>query len=104
MTPIHKNATFFKQNAQQLIANDGFLLRRLVKICEHAIENEDYQTIKVVLNDYEMFMQNYPLARDYVDRIDGMLKTAMNCLKIEDVDVQALAVRTVSRLLLNRVV
>ena len=60
MTPIHKNATFFKQNAQQLVANDAFLLRRLVKICEQAIENEDYQTIKVVLNDYEMFMQNYP--------------------------------------------
>ncbi|CAL5979767.1 Vacuolar_ATP synthase subunit H [Hexamita inflata] len=104
MTPLHSNPAFFKANANLLTADQAVIMLKLIKIGEVALENDDRATFKVVLNDFGMFVQNHPQGREWVERLPGMLKVAMGGLKIEDEELQALAIQTVSKLLLNKVV
>ena len=103
-TPLHANPAFWKANASQLTNDQAVLIRKLCQIGKEALENDDKQTLNVVLNDFGMFVTHHPQGRDWVERIPEMLKVAMDALRVEDEDLQAQAIQTVSKLLLNKIV
>eukprot|EP00703_Trepomonas_sp_PC1_P002878 JAP93728.1 Vacuolar ATP synthase subunit H [Trepomonas sp. PC1] len=103
-TPLHSNVAFWKANSAQLTNDQGVLLRKLCEIGREALENDDKMTLKVVLNDFGMFVTHYSQGREWVERIPQMLKVAMDALRVEDEELQAQAIQTVSKLLLNKVI